>query len=498
MPEPSTAYGLFALRSARVALPLESLREVVPCPSELAALPGGGTALLGALDLRGTAIPVLDVGAVLNMEPAAGTPVVVVVAHEGRLLGLVLDAALGIASVAAQDVRPLGQHTGLELALPAVFSHPDNGELVSVLDVAVLTRQPGVLTVLEPVAGQGGPAVGGSRRPLVLVRCGPVGLALDLARVATIEPRTELLESCLTGGSCVGALDFRDLEIAAVDPLAFTGLGELDLETPLQALVLDLDRGFVALLISDIVAVTQAGPGELLALPSVSVSRPELFGGVVRTDDSQIPHLLIDMAALSQDGDLAGLSALNTERQSVSAEDRSADLLRAGQSSHPRYLTYRSGIEMATLLDQIDEIVPLPQDRATVGRPHGDVLGTFLHRQRFIPLVCLAQMMGRPSPEATDRSCVLLVTVDDLQIGLVVCELGELEASTWEEQAQADDRAGQRLVQFGVDEGERLLPAVDLLEVVRHWTATNAPVPAQPRPPAVEQHDTVERAAQLR
>ena len=114
-----TAVGLvtFRLGAREYATPLQSVREVVRLEG-LVDLPGMAAPLVGVLDLRGTALPVLDlrVGAgpgsrgdvlVLEQAPDDGTEGLV----DGRSIGVAVDEVravvgpgeLGSAGAAAQE-----------------------------------------------------------------------------------------------------------------------------------------------------------------------------------------------------------------------------------------------------------------------------------------------------------------------------------------------------------------------------------------------------------
>ncbi len=53
-------YGLLATDGVRFAVPLDVLREVVPWPAQIVPLPVAVPGLLGAADVRGEIVPLLD------------------------------------------------------------------------------------------------------------------------------------------------------------------------------------------------------------------------------------------------------------------------------------------------------------------------------------------------------------------------------------------------------------------------------------------------------
>ena len=170
-------YGLLRLAGMDVALPLSALREVVPCPLELAGIPASAPGLIGAIELRRLVLPVVD------LRPVIGRPddrrpdqVLVVLAHGGQVLGLLADEVRGVTRLPASALVA-ARARGERLLFSHTFRHPETGSVVSVLDVAALLRLPGVPTVHDAVPASrsldaGGARRRGERRTLTLLRCG--------------------------------------------------------------------------------------------------------------------------------------------------------------------------------------------------------------------------------------------------------------------------------------------------------------------------------------
>jgi len=84
----ATGYGGFAIGALRLALPIAAMREVMP-RTGIVAVPCTTPAVIGAVDLRGTLVPVVDLGRLLGRDDApssARAGAVLLVVHAGRLL----------------------------------------------------------------------------------------------------------------------------------------------------------------------------------------------------------------------------------------------------------------------------------------------------------------------------------------------------------------------------------------------------------------------------
>lgn len=497
---PDDVYGMIRLAGVDVALPLAVLREVVPCPAELAGLPADAVGLLGAMDLRTTVLPVVDLRLVLG-RPAErhAEQVVVVVAVDGQALGLLADEVCGVTRVPASALLPMRVVAG-ELLFSHTFRHPDTGRATSVLDAAAVVRRPGLPTVAD-VTRSGGPppgsrtGPGAGRTSVTLLRCGPHVLALDVAHVHTTLPSPAPRPSVLSGGVCSGVTGFAGQDVAVVDPLVLLGLGSVVAAQAEAGVVLDTGQGHVVLALDSLLALTDIAEDAVLPVPSFAVPRLELLRGLADVEGTTC--LVLDGAALLADPRVLALAAMNTATGAgvtgATATGRGATTGRADAAvtGAAPYLTFSLGIDVATPLGQVAEIVPYPAEVTATSVGSG-VLGVVVHRSAAVPVLCLATLLGLPGREVSASTCLLLVDVDGDPVALAVDALRSIDPLTWTDSDQPGRRGTDRLdrvlqtsplVQVGAD--TRLLPCLDLTQVVRTLRGPAA-VPTPRQAPAAE------------
>jgi len=89
------------------ALDINDVREVIFVP-EITAIPRQPQHTLGVLNLRGRVLPVVDLRRALGLPPVEPTSTSrVVVAQDGRLVGLLADEVSQVATVGRAAVEPL-------------------------------------------------------------------------------------------------------------------------------------------------------------------------------------------------------------------------------------------------------------------------------------------------------------------------------------------------------------------------------------------------------
>lgn len=486
--EPEAVYGLLRLAGVDAALPLDVLREVVLCPVDLAPLPADAAGLLGGMNLRGAVLPVVD------LRPAIGRTggrsaeqVAVVVARDGRAVGLLADEVRGVIRLAGSALAPVAT-TGGRLLFSHAFQHPDDGSVVSLLDADAVLRTPGVPTVADMTRETGAldcagrtPAArtGGAARAFTLLRCGPHLLALDIAQVHTTVPPPHIRPSVIDSPLCQGVTNFAGRDVPVVDTLALVGLGAMELDEIGAGLVLDLGHGYVILALGELLDLIQVRADDLLPLPALADSRLLAAAADLQRTSAAVSDtvsgscLVIDGEALVALPELIGLASVNTAADGTTLPGTtSTPATSVAAATGPAYLVYTAGADMVTPLDRVQEILPFPAEITSAPGIDG-MLGLVVHRQKAVPVLVLADLLGRGGRPVGPSSCLLLVSVDEEVVAFAVDRLRGIEQLAWADQDHAGAAhpsrdgvlASARLVQAGSE--PRLLPELDLTSLAR-------------------------------
>ncbi|MBZ5740870.1 chemotaxis protein CheW [Nocardioides mangrovi] len=463
-------YGLLQLGELDLALPLSALREVVPRPERLTPLPVATTGLVGAMGLRSMVLPVIDLRPLLGL---ADTPpadqVVVVVAHDHHVVGLVVDRVLGVTRVPDADLVELSTAHG-ELLVSHAFQHEDPARPVSVLAAAHLHALPGIPRVAEQPAAVAVHGTGTGRgESLTLVRCGDQVLALEVASIHTTIPLTDVRRSMLTSGDCLGVTSYAGREVPVVDPMTLVGTPPLGEDDVRSGVVLDLGPGYVVLAVTDLVELRTAGDG-VLPVPGFAHHRPDLVRGAIEVGSGAC--LVVDGAGLRAEPSLLALASVNVELAvATDAGGELVDVLTrgaAGATGGPAYLTYTAGVALASPLEQVVEILPYAE--ALTPSPVKHVAGFLVHRGRTVPVVPLARVLGQEPGQRGPSSCLLLVELGEERVALAVDSLGGIEPLEW---TDPDHRRVSGELAHAVQDaplvrlagGSRLVPALDLQDL---------------------------------
>jgi purine-binding chemotaxis protein CheW len=479
-------FGSFRLGGVHMALPLKSMREVVPC-SPFMALPSQAAGLKGGMLVRGVVVPVLDLRSMIGQPSGIiANPCVVIMVHGGKALGLLAECVTGVFT---EDDSSFGEIAAADQS-PLLFSRclrASDGSMVSVLSPESIAALPGLPMVddPEPERGLAGtePALNPDVAavpvaPMMLVRCAGASFALDtLAVHSTLAHLSIDKESPLAWGACRGVIEHAGGRIAAVDLLQLCGLGSLDPAIEPQAFVMQFAEGLLAFLVERVIDIRQVDRSSILPIPAFAL-QSTLFAGVLPDESagaSAAPHFVMDTAAMLGHTELAALA-------STSKAKAPTKVAHAASSS---MLTYTLEVETATPLEQVTEILPY-QALSSLFEPehHGSMRGVLVQRGRTIPVLCLSQLTNGVQTQPTPTSSVLVVESDGDFLGFVVPALKAIEPTRWQPRlghigkskrpnAEGDATCTQ-LALMGEGAGERMIPVLDLKRLARSIQARAA------------------------
>jgi purine-binding chemotaxis protein CheW len=132
----------FRVGEQSYALPISAVREIVR-PPEITPVPQSPEHVAGVMNLRGRIVPVIDLRKRFRqaIENSPKTRVLVI-ALDGRLIGLLVDSASEVLKIASEEIEPSPQLFGEdnERYVTGVAKHL--GRLVILLDVNKLLPEP--------------------------------------------------------------------------------------------------------------------------------------------------------------------------------------------------------------------------------------------------------------------------------------------------------------------------------------------------------------------
>ena len=323
---------LIALLSFRVAgplygLPLDDIREVVALTGVIAVIPNAAAEVVGLIAMRDSVLPLVSLASLLGLQSAhsAGEgSLIIVVEHDGDLVGLVVDGMDVIRRLpeSAIDTVPSVLQRGRgDAQIEAIGRIGDGNLLISILSPEKLF---GHHAVTQAIGQNTGAIPMGTTRErqdtlqqFLIFQLGdenyglPIGSVDEVVRVPSAVTRMPG-----TPAFVMGVINLRGKAIALIDQ-------RTRFDTPVQptakarAIIVTLgtlQAGFVVDGVSEVKAVSSAA---LSAAPEFSSDRTDVFDRIAHIETDGRMILLIDPQQLLSRAERDIVAAIADDKTAV-------------------------------------------------------------------------------------------------------------------------------------------------------------------------------------
>lgn len=409
-------HGLARIGGHFVAVPIAGIREVVPHPPALAAMPATLPEMRGGLALRGAVVPVIDLGPLLGVEARsheqagldrAGDQGVIMILRTGPgVFGVCVDQICGVVDLSR------GRQTALDLVAGGAgvaqglvargFSV--GGQTGVVLDVDGMTAMPGLIVAEDRLVADETRTTGGP--PILTFAVGSFRFGLCAEAIEATLPRGPVWPSPVDDPVWIGRIDANGTRLPLVDTLALLGLGQCPSQRESASVVRLADGGRVALCIDTVIDMVRPGPDDCMGLQGFTLGEGAVIAGLRAGDP---PILMLDPAALAQNPQLANLAGLAEAGMPDEAREKAgvakgSGTAKAGSSHGARqpFLIFMLGDEQhATPLDQVTEILPFdPATLIDLAGASGPFRAMIAHRGVAVPVIDMGVAPEADGPEA--------------------------------------------------------------------------------------------------
>lgn len=391
-------YGVFRAGPFLAAVSIEMVREVVPRPAKFTAFPSRVPEVLGAMELRGTVIPVIDFAPLLGGPSDSRCTVVMVVRIGHRLCGLLIDHISGVEQLddnqfTAADTVPCSRLRPT-LVVAGFCAGNRSGIVVDCKALGQIEGMPLSLErdlqgIVKTVSGE----------PTLLFSSGAVHFGLPAHVIDASIPTTVFEPTGIEDPVWVGMLRYKGALIPVIDTLCLLGIGKADRPGEGACVIVRLSpRRLVALRIDRVNDMRRIDDTARLPLQEFQIGRAGLLRSLL---ESEVPCLLIDPEGLLADPLVRDIAAIGED-----IEISGGAGARATSSSAFLVMAYGKG-RFAAPMAQVDEIIPAVPCQIRLDRNAGGIAGIIAHRGRGVPLFNLSGRIGIAPDEQTGAFIVI-------------------------------------------------------------------------------------------
>jgi purine-binding chemotaxis protein CheW len=437
-PTPAAAlFGSFFLCNEEFALPASVIREVVNYPDKVTPMPLSPPFLEGVFTLRGTVIPVLNLGRIFDPEAAAAhsSHKIAIVDHEEIQVGLVFHSTGEILRVRPEQCATLQyRDSATHNVIGGTIRLDDGARLLQILDPVALIKIENVPQVraLQSAGRKIETSqfhLQAERRQCVSFRVGQTTFAFEMSAIREIIDVPPLTSSVLTSKLCLGRFTLRGSVVAVVDFGAILGVGRRAGSTdgtPMapgsaqRIVIARIGDASIGLLVDSVDNIFSFFPGDLLPIPLFSGSRAGMFGGCIHKEG--IGAIIF----LDHDGIFSSSEVIDMTRghaELYQHENTGAAIVRKTTGAAVQrqvYITFTVGDTCALEIRKVREIIDFPVDMITPPSMPSFVEGILNLRRQMITILNLRSLYGMPALGDNTLSKVLIIERGDERFGLMV------------------------------------------------------------------------------
>jgi len=421
-------FGSFHLGDDEFALPASCIREVVNYPAKVTALPLSPAYLEGMFTLRGSVIPVVNLGRLFRADAprAVATDKIAILDFQQVLIGIVFQDTGEILRVPASARSALQYAAGDSHAVIAGTILLDGGaRLLQILDPHALLRIENVPHVLALQATGAKLSTAryhaqSERRQCVSFHAAGATFAFEMLAIQEIIKVPELHSSLLNSALCLGRMHFRGSQVAVVDFGAL--LQAAGSATAAKAATLDqriivvrLGDTSVGFLVDSVDSIVHFFGDEVLPIPLLSKAHAAMFAGCITKEG------LGDIIFLDHKGILS--QAEIVEMRDGHARLYPADTETAATTHKARrrvYITFTVETRFAVEIGKVREIIDFSGAITTPPGMPACMRGMLNLRQQMISIIDLRQLYAMPALLDDSAGKILIVERGAERYGFLV------------------------------------------------------------------------------
>jgi purine-binding chemotaxis protein CheW len=223
-----------------------------------------------------------------------------------------------------------------------------------------------------------------------------------------------------------GLANLRGKVLPIISLRRLFGFPELEHDDATRALVIDVGQplGFVVDRVSSVVGVDASHIEDVGKLRGTM--NTELLSGLIKDVGGHAMIMVLDFAKAIE-REFSQIAAISRNSGAAGAVEAGAQGEEEDSSDELQLVSFNvEGQEYAIAIEDVQEIVQVPE--AVIHVPHSEshVLGVMTLRNRLLPLVRLRRIFGLPDSDLDEKSRIVVLTLNGVSVGVVVDAVSEV------------------------------------------------------------------------
>jgi purine-binding chemotaxis protein CheW len=250
--------------------------------------------------------------------------------------------------------------------------------------------------------------------------------AADMVPVKEIIRVPDVVRVPLAPSALEGLANLRGKVLPIISLRRLFGFPDLPHDDSTRALVVDVGQplGFVVDRVSSVVGVESSHIEDVGSIKTTV--NTEVLSSLIKDVGGHAMIMVLDFAKLIE-REFSQIAAISKNTSAAGAVLASAQSEEEDSSDELQLVSFDvDGQEYAIAIEDVQEIVQVPE--AVIHVPHSEshVLGVMTLRSRLLPLVNLRSMFALPHRDVDEKSRIVVLTLNGVSVGVVVDAVSEV------------------------------------------------------------------------
>jgi purine-binding chemotaxis protein CheW len=250
--------------------------------------------------------------------------------------------------------------------------------------------------------------------------------AADMVPVKEIIRVPEVVRVPLAPAALEGLANLRGKVLPIISLRRLFGFPELPHDDSTRALVVDVGQplGFVVDRVSSVVGVDASHIEDVGSIKTTV--NTEMLSSLIKDVNGHAMIMVLDFAKLIE-REFSQIASISKSTGVAGAAQANVQNEQEDSSDELQLVSFDvDGQEYAIAIEDVQEIVQVPEAVIHVPRSDSHVLGVMTLRSRLLPLVNLRSMFALPHRDLDEKSRIVVLTMGGVSVGVVVDAVSEV------------------------------------------------------------------------
>jgi purine-binding chemotaxis protein CheW len=250
--------------------------------------------------------------------------------------------------------------------------------------------------------------------------------AADMVPVKEIIRVPQVVRVPLAPAALEGLANLRGKVLPIISLRRLFGFPELPHDDSTRALVVDVGQplGFVVDRVSSVVGVDASHIEDVGSIKTTV--NTEMLSSLIKDVGGHAMIMVLDFAKVIE-REFSQIAAISKNTGVAGAAQASVQSEEEDSSDELQLVSFDvDGQEYAIAIEDVQEIVQVPEAVIHVPRSESHVLGVMTLRSRLLPLVNLRSMFALPHRDLDEKSRIVVLTLGGVSVGVVVDAVSEV------------------------------------------------------------------------